>query len=176
VSLERGQKDLTPLLQAGTLCLNKFKGGNMAIDIVDMVKTAHELKKRKVLLNTARFHAWVHYYPNPGDKDDMHCHNADQTFYVIEGECTMHFPDGGKAVMKPGMAALITGGSFYQLENTGKGPMVLMGNRSGPSEAIQHINYELRKDIKKLSPEEMERIRHGGAVYLPAQEKDQAKA
>lgn len=29
----------------------------------------------------------------------MHCHNADQTFYVIEGECTMHFPDGGKAVM-----------------------------------------------------------------------------
>lgn len=76
----------------------------------------------------------------------------------------MHFPDGGKAVMKPGMVALITGGSFYQLENTGPGPMVLMGNRSGPSEAIQHINHELRKDIKKLPPEEMQRIRHGGAV------------
>ncbi len=139
----------------------------MPIEIVDMVKTAHELKKRKVLLNTKRFHAWVHYYPNPGDKDDMHCHNADQSFYVIEGECTMHFPDGGKAVMTPGMAALITGGSFYQLENTGDGPMILMGNRSGPSEDIQHINYELKKDIKKLSSEEHERIRHGGAVHMP---------
>jgi len=97
----------------------------------------------------------------------MHCHNADQSFYVIEGECTMHFPDGGKAVMSPGMAALITGGSFYQLENSGPGPMVLMGNRSGPSEDIQHINYELRKDIKTLTPEERERIQRGGAVQMP---------
>jgi mannose-6-phosphate isomerase-like protein (cupin superfamily) len=136
----------------------------MPIEIVDMVKKAHELKKRKVLINTKRFHAWVHYYPNVGDKDDMHCHNADQTFYVIEGECTMHFPDGGKAVMKPGMAALITGGSFYQLENTGPGPMVLMGNRSGPSEDIQHINYELRKDIKTLT-RGAERIQHGGSYF-----------
>ena len=95
-------------------------------------------------------HAWVHVYPNTGDKDDMHCHNADQTFYVIEGECSMHFPDGGKAVMRPGIAALIQGGSFYQLENTGKGPMVLMGNRSGPQEDIKHINYETRKDIIHL--------------------------
>jgi hypothetical protein len=31
------------------------------------------------------------------------------------------------------------------------------GNRSGPSEAIQHINYALRKDIKKLSRDELER-------------------
>jgi len=62
--------------------------------------------------------------------------------------------------MKPGMAATITGGSFYQLENTGSGPMVLMGNRSGPSEDIQHINYELRKDIKALPKEELEKIRH----------------
>jgi mannose-6-phosphate isomerase-like protein (cupin superfamily) len=122
---------------------------------------AHEDGKRKVLINTPRFHAWLHVYPKPGDMDDLHCHNADQTFYVIEGECTMHFPDGGKSVLKPGMVALITGGSFYQLENTGTGPMILMGNRSGPSEAIQHINYETRKDIKQLSPEELQRVRHG---------------
>ena len=69
----------------------------------------------------------------------------------------MHFPDGGKAVLGPGMVATITGGSFYQLENTGSGPMILMGNRSGPSEAIQHISYALRKDIKKLSRDELER-------------------
>ena len=42
-----------------------------------------------------------------------------------------------------------------------------MGNRSGPSEAIKHINYELRRDIKELDPEERERIRHGGAMHLP---------
>ncbi|HWO43661.1 MAG TPA: cupin domain-containing protein [Candidatus Eisenbacteria bacterium] len=129
----------------------------MGVEIIDLIQLAHQEKRRKVIFNTPRYHAWVHYYPNPGDKDDMHCHNADQTFYVIEGQCTMHFPDGGQAVMKPGMVATITGGSFYQLENSGDGPMILMGNRSGPSEAIQHINYELRKDIKKLSKEELEK-------------------
>jgi mannose-6-phosphate isomerase-like protein (cupin superfamily) len=132
----------------------------MPIEVIDMVKMARAEGKRKKIFNTNRFHAWLHVYPKPGDRDDMHCHNADQTFYVIDGECTMHFPDGEKAVMTPGMVATITGGSFYQLENTGNGPMVLMGNRSGPSEAIQHINYELRKDLKTLSAEEQERIRH----------------
>ena len=106
----------------------------MGIQVINPKDIALREKKRTVVMNTRKLHAWVHYYPNPGDKDDMHCHNADQTFYVIDGECTMHFPDGGKAVMKPGMVATITGGSFYQLENTGTGAMVLMGNRSGPSE------------------------------------------
>jgi mannose-6-phosphate isomerase-like protein (cupin superfamily) len=90
----------------------------------------------------------MHYY-KPGQKDEMHCHNADQTFYVIDGECTMTFPDGGKAVLKAGQAALITGGSFYRLENTGSGPMIMMGNRSGPAEKIQIISYETRKDIRQ---------------------------
>ena len=105
----------------------------MTINIVDMVQMARDEGKRKVIFNTQRLHAWLHVYPEPGDKDDMHCHNADQTFYVIEGECTMRFSDGGKSVLTPGMAATITGGSFYQLENSGSGAMVLMGNRSGRS-------------------------------------------
>ncbi|HWP56968.1 MAG TPA: cupin domain-containing protein [Candidatus Acidoferrales bacterium] len=134
----------------------------MPIEIYDLVEMAQRDKKRKRIFNTQRFHAWLHVYPHPGDKDDMHCHNADQTFYVIEGECTMHFPDGGKAVLKPGMVATITGGSFYQLENTGSGAMVLMGNRSGPAEAVKHINYDLRRDIKELPAEEADRIRHAG--------------
>jgi hypothetical protein len=62
------------------------------------------------------------------------------------------------------MVATITGGSFYQLENTGPGAMVLMGNRSGPSDAIKHINYELRRDLKELSAEERERIQHAGSA------------
>ena len=123
----------------------------MSIEIVDMVDYAHKEKRRKNIFNTPRFHAWMHYY-KPGQKDEMHCHNADQTFYVIEGECTMHFPDGGKAVLKPGMAALITGGSFYKLENAGAGPMIMMGNRSGPAEKIQIIDYVTRKDIGPNAP------------------------
>ena len=68
--------------------------------------------------------------------------------------------------MKPGMVALIHGGDFYQLENTGAGPMILMGNRSGPSEDIKHINHELRVDIKDLPKEDRERIGKGGPVYV----------
>jgi mannose-6-phosphate isomerase-like protein (cupin superfamily) len=119
----------------------------MSIEIVDMVDYAHKEKRRKNIFDTPRFHAWMHYY-KPGQHDELHCHNADQTFIVIEGECTMHFPDGGKTVLIPGMAALITGGSFYSLENSGAGPMIMMGNRSGPAENIQIIDYVTRKDIR----------------------------
>ncbi len=123
----------------------------MGIEIVDIAESARKEKRRRNVFNTPRFHAWMHYY-KPGQHDELHCHNADQTFYVIEGECTMSFPDGGKAVLKPGMAALITGGSFYRLENTGDGPMILMGNRSGPAEKIQIIDYATRKDIRANAP------------------------
>jgi mannose-6-phosphate isomerase-like protein (cupin superfamily) len=120
----------------------------MPIEIVDMVDLAHKEKRRKNIFNTPRFHAWMHYY-KPGQKDEMHCHNADQTFVVLEGECTMTFPDGGRVTLKPGQAALITGGSFYQLENTGPGAMIMMGNRSGPEEKIQIIDYVTRKDVRQ---------------------------
>lgn len=120
----------------------------MSIEIVNLTEMGHDIKKRQNIFNTPRFHAWMHYY-KPGHKDAMHCHNADQTFVVIEGECTMSFPDGGSVCLKPGQAALITGGSFYQLENTGDGPMIMMGNRSGPAEKIQIIDYVTRKDTRQ---------------------------
>ncbi|MGE5540244.1 MAG: cupin domain-containing protein [Gemmatimonas sp.] len=131
----------------------------MTIEIIDTLEVARREKKRTVVMNTRKLHAWVHYYPTPGDRDDMHCHNADQTFYVIEGECTMRFPDGGAAVLTPGKAALIRGGSFYQLENTGPGPMIMMGTRSGSQDDIKHINYETRKDLRA---EGVERVQHRG--------------
>jgi mannose-6-phosphate isomerase-like protein (cupin superfamily) len=120
----------------------------MGIEVIDLVGMGHTEKRRKNVLNTPRFHAWMHYY-KPGQKDAMHCHNADQTFVVLEGECTMSFPDGGKVTLKPGKAALITGGSFYTLENTGEGPMIMMGNRSGPAEKIQIIDYVTCKDVRE---------------------------
>ncbi len=131
----------------------------MAIRVLHALDRLHETKKREVIHNTPRFHTWLHCYPDPGDKDDMHCHNGDQTFFCLEGECTMHFPDGGKSVMKPGMIALIHGGDFYQLENTGDGPMYLIGHRSGRSGDNKHINYETRKDLNEMSPEERDKIR-----------------
>ncbi len=117
----------------------------MSIEFVNMHELAKE-KKRKSIMNTPRFHAWHHYYP-PGRKDEMHCHNADQTFIVIEGECTMTFPDGNKKLLTPGMVAMVTGWSFYQLENTGSGPMIMMGNRSGPEETLKTISHETGKEI-----------------------------
>ena len=78
----------------------------MGIEVIDLVDMGKKLKKRKNVFNTPRFHAWMHYY-EPGQKDSMHCHNADQTFVVLDGECTMSFPDGGKVTLKPGQGPLI---------------------------------------------------------------------
>jgi uncharacterized cupin superfamily protein len=120
----------------------------MPIKVIDLKEMARaETPKRQVLINGPRLHAWFHPYLEPGQKDEMHCHNQDQTFYCIEGECTMWFLDGSKQVLKPGMAALITGGSFYQLENSGDSPMILMGNRSGSVEATQTISYETKQEL-----------------------------
>jgi mannose-6-phosphate isomerase-like protein (cupin superfamily) len=120
----------------------------MGIEVVDLVEMGNQEKRRKNIFDTPHFHAWMHYY-QPGQKDSMHCHNADQTFVVLDGECTMSFPDGGKVRLTRGQAALITGGSFYTLENTGDGPMIMMGNRSGPADKIQIIDYVTRKDIRQ---------------------------
>src|SRR5689334_21959411 len=120
----------------------------MPIKVVDLVEMGHaQGAKRKVHMNGPKMNAFFHIYPEPCMKDEMHCHNADGTFYVIEGECTMHFPDGGKSVLKPGMVGLITGGSFYQLENTGTGPMVMMGHHGRNSETSKTILHETRKEL-----------------------------
>ena len=47
------------------------------------------------------------------------------------------------------MAALITGGSFYKLENTGTGHMILMGHRSGNQDNVMIIDYVTRQDVRK---------------------------
>ena len=135
----------------------------MAIEIIDVAEVGKREKKRTRVFDTRKMHAWVHYYPNPGDHDDMHCHNEDQTFICFEGQCTMHFPDGGKAELNPGMAALIHGGSFYRLENTGQGPMILMGNRSGQQDNIKIIDNETRKDVRQKYGDGKVHIHNSGA-------------
>ncbi len=122
----------------------------MPIEILDTREFAHRTQRRTVVLNTKKFHAWVHYY-KPGQSDEMHCHNEDQTFYVVEGELTMRFPDGGASVLTPGMMATITGGSFYRLHNTGDEPLVMIGNRSGSQNGVVKIDYETRQPIAEFS-------------------------
>jgi len=127
----------------------------MPIQIVDLTAMAQEPDARRTdLINGPRFNAWFHIYKKPGQRDQMHCHNADQVFHVVSGECTMHFPDGGKSVIKPGMAALITGGSFYQLENSGTEPMVMLGVRGRDRETIQTIGFESRQELFPHEPQE----------------------
>ena len=125
----------------------------MPIKVVDLKAMAAETEscRRQVLMNGPRFHTWLHIYFEPGERDEMHCHNADESFAVIEGECTMYFPDGTKEVMRPGMVALIPGGQFYQLENTGSGRMVLMGNRGLSTEASATIDHATRQDVHDRS-------------------------
>ena len=112
----------------------------MPIEIYDTKKFAHETQRRTNVLNTNRFHAWIHYY-KVDQQDELHCHNQDQTFQIVEGECTMSFPDGGQAVLTPGMLATITGGSFYQLHNTGGKPLIMIGTRSGSTKDTVKIEH-----------------------------------
>ena len=139
----------------------------MAIKIINPIEIGKSEKRRTPVFDTRKMHAWVHYYPNPGDHDDLHCHNEDQTFICLEGQCTMHFPDGGHSVLNPGMVALINGGSFYRLENSGKGPMIMMGNRSGSQEKIKIIDYETRKDVRQKYSDGKVHI-HKDGVKVPS--------
>ena len=41
----------------------------MGIEIIDTLALANREKKRTVVMNTRRFHAWVHYIPKVLDND-----------------------------------------------------------------------------------------------------------
>lgn len=123
----------------------------MGVEITDVRATAEREGERAngfPLFLTKRLHAWIYYSSTPGQKNKMHCHSRDETFFCAEGECTMHFPDGGTKVIKPGMLASVTGGTFYYLENTGDGPMMMVGNGSGDRKTSAKIDYETRKSTR----------------------------
>ena len=90
----------------------------MAIDIVDVVGLAHEKRKRQRIMDTKKMSAWMHCYPNPGDHDELHCHPGDQTFLLLEGECTMSFPDGGASVLRKNLAWVVSSHSRTEMNMT----------------------------------------------------------
>jgi mannose-6-phosphate isomerase-like protein (cupin superfamily) len=105
-------------------------------------------RNRTVLMNGPDFHTWINVY-KPGSMDEMHCHNADQTFYCVTGECTLHFPDRPDEVLTPGKIALMPGGHFYQLHNTGTEELILLGSRALNFQQSLKIDYETRKPLNE---------------------------
>lgn len=104
-------------------------------------------RSRTILMNGPDFHTWINVY-KPTEMDEMHCHNADQTFYCVTGECTLHYPDTADEVLRPGMIALMPGGQFYQLHNTGEEDLILLGSRALNSEQSLKIDFETRKPLE----------------------------
>ena len=84
---------------------------------------------KKVLHDGDNFHVWIHG-DEPTTKGPMHKHTADQTFYCLQGECTFHFTDGPDQKLTPGCVVVVPKGQYYQLDNTGKDYMILLGSRA----------------------------------------------
>jgi mannose-6-phosphate isomerase-like protein (cupin superfamily) len=82
------------------------------------------------LFTSDGYHVWVHIDSEPGKKGPMHKHSADEIFYCVQGECTIHFPNGESGKLKPGMVVILPKDQFYQLHNTGSENMILLGSRA----------------------------------------------
>ncbi|MDH3442757.1 MAG: cupin domain-containing protein [Deltaproteobacteria bacterium] len=118
----------------------------MAAEFIDIVN-APELDighSKRVLFTSKHFHTWIHG-DYPGTKGPMHKHTADQQFYCIKGECTFHFTDHPSRALKPGMLVTIPAGQLYQLDNTGKEYMLLLGARAEPA-----VNPRFNADDKPV--------------------------
>ncbi len=90
--------------------------------------TGHSTKG--TLYSSDDYHVWVHIDSEPGKKGPMHRHSADEIFYCVQGECTIHFPNGDSEKLKPGMVVILPKDQFYQLHNTGTENMILLGSRA----------------------------------------------
>jgi mannose-6-phosphate isomerase-like protein (cupin superfamily) len=98
--------------------------------------TGHSTKG--TLFTSDHYHVWVHIDAEPGKKGPMHKHSADEIFYCVQGECTIHFPNGDSEKLKPGMLVVLPKDQFYQLHNTGSENMILLGSRGEPSGKERH--------------------------------------
>jgi mannose-6-phosphate isomerase-like protein (cupin superfamily) len=101
------------------------------------------------LFTSDDYHVWVHIDSEPGKMGPMHKHSADEIFYCVQGECTIHFPDGDSEKLKPGMLVVIPKDQFYQLHNTGSENMILLGSRGeGQGKARHNEGGAVIKNVK----------------------------
>ncbi len=85
----------------------------------------------------------------PNVQDDMHYHdNDDHIFMVLEGEGVVRTPEHEYAV-KPFDIILLTSKQPYQLCNTGKGRLLLLG--AGNREANGKPRFRVPKNASHMS-------------------------
>jgi mannose-6-phosphate isomerase-like protein (cupin superfamily) len=87
---------------------------------------AHPEVRHLSLFRTKLAYAWI-INCEPGLQDDMHYHeNDDHIFMVLEGECTVRTPHE-EFVLKQLDTVMLESKQSYQLCNTGKGRLILLG-------------------------------------------------
>jgi uncharacterized cupin superfamily protein len=87
---------------------------------------AHPEIRHLSLWRTKLAYTWI-INCEPGLQDDMHYHeNDDHMFMVLEGECTVRTPHK-EVVLKQHDAVMLESGQAYQLCNTGKARLILLG-------------------------------------------------
>jgi mannose-6-phosphate isomerase-like protein (cupin superfamily) len=106
------------------------------VDIAHFPKLTGKSTK-ETFHNSDHYHVWVHI-DEPGKKGPMHRHSADEIFYCVQGQCTFHFPNGESQALNPGMLVTIPKGQLYQLHNTGKETMILLGSRGESAGEPRH--------------------------------------
>ena len=117
------------------------------VDIKDQPQLAGHSTKG-TLFSSDHYHVWVHIDHEPGKQGPMHKHSADEIFYCVQGECTIHFPNGDSEKLTPGRLVVIPKDQLYQLHNTGKDMMILLGSRGEPQGKLRHSEKD--KVIKNV--------------------------
>jgi mannose-6-phosphate isomerase-like protein (cupin superfamily) len=104
------------------------KQGGFMVEMKNPIKEAdaHPEIRHLTLWRTKLAYAWV-INCEPGIQDDMHYHeNDDHIFMVLEGECTIRTPHK-EFVLKQHDTVMLESKQSYQLCNTGKGRLLLLG-------------------------------------------------
>jgi mannose-6-phosphate isomerase-like protein (cupin superfamily) len=102
--------------------------GGIIVEMKNPIKEAdaHPEIRHLSLWRTELAYAWV-INCEPGIQDDMHYHeNDDHIFMVLEGECTVRTPHK-EFVLKQHDTVMLESKQPYQLCNTGKGRLLLLG-------------------------------------------------
>ena len=81
----------------------------------------------------------------PGNKIPVHCHETEETFFILEGECTVNvFRDGETATIKLGRWDLISVPAFvyHDIHNFGPAPCAIQTLLSKPQPDRPHYQDE----------------------------------
>jgi mannose-6-phosphate isomerase-like protein (cupin superfamily) len=108
------------------------------------VANANPGRRHIRLWNTEHGSFWI-INSEPDIQDDMHYHeNDDHIFLVLEGEGVVRTPEN-EISLKPNDIVVLTAKQTYQLCNTGKKRLLLLGAGN------RHVNGETGYRVPKIS-------------------------